>query len=247
MRGVKLVSLNIERSKHLDRVIPFLEREKPDIFCAMELAERDITRFEQVVGECRGFAPMMTHAAEAPDTQPAIIGTGIFSATPGTAEIVYYRGSEEGARSLPTKSVMSDINLIRFDFAHEGTGNRIVTTHFTWTPDGRASQQQRIDLAALFAYLDSCDEFVLCGDLNAPRGGEIFSQIAARYTDNIPAEYTGSIDVTLHRAGHLLSERMDTKMVDGLFTTPAYRVSDVHLSDGVSDHMAIVAHISRDA
>ena len=34
-------------------------------------------------------------------------------------------------------------------------------------------------------------------------------------------------------------------MVDGLFTTPAYKASDVKLVDGISDHMAIVAKINR--
>jgi hypothetical protein len=32
-------------------------------------------------------------------------------------------------------------------------------------------------------------------------------------------------------------------VVDGLFTTPEYKATDVGLVDGVSDHMAIVATI----
>jgi hypothetical protein len=34
-------------------------------------------------------------------------------------------------------------------------------------------------------------------------------------------------------------------MVDGLFTTPAYEAQDVKLVDGVSDHMAVVAPITK--
>jgi hypothetical protein len=38
---------------------------------------------------------------------------------------------------------------------------------------------------------------------------------------------------------------MDTKMVDGLFSTPGYLVSDVELHSGVSDHMAITANVAK--
>ena len=85
------------------------------------------------------------------------------------------------------------------------------------------------------------EPFVLAGDFNAPRGGEIFSHIAERYTDNIPPHYTTSIDGTLHRAGPI------PFMVDGLFTTPSYRAKGVHLEFGVSDHAAVAATIEKNA
>lgn len=245
MPAIKLISVNVERSKHLDRVLPFIQREQPDVLCVMELCERDIARFESVAGECRAFSAMMMHPGDAPETEPILIGNGIFSAHPGATRIEYYRGNESHARSLPALDVMEDISLIRFDMQKGGETFRIVTTHFTWTPDGTSSQQQRVDLQALFQYLDTCEEVILCGDFNAPRGGEIFSLLAEKYADNIPSEYESSIDIHLHRAGHLASEQMDKKMVDGLFTTPAYGVSNVKLVSGVSDHMAIVADITR--
>jgi hypothetical protein len=34
-------------------------------------------------------------------------------------------------------------------------------------------------------------------------------------------------------------------MVDGLFTTKEYQATDVHLVDGLSDHMAIVGTITK--
>lgn len=98
--------------------------------------------------------------------------------------------------------------------------------------------QQRL-LPKLLETLGSFPELILAGDFNAPRGGEVFGTIAARYKDNIPPEYKTSIDGGLHRAGKL------EYMVDGLFTTPQYIASKVRLIDGVSDHMAIVAEINR--
>ncbi len=50
------------------------------------------------------------------------------------------------------------------------------------------------------------------------------------------------ICLNVERSKHL---ELADKMVDGLFTTPAYRASDVRLQFGVSDHVAIVATIEK--
>jgi|GEM_PF-5115909 hypothetical protein len=42
-----------------------------------------------------------------------------------------------------------------------------------------------------------------------------------------------------------LQELMDKKMVDGVFSTPEYEVSNVQLHSGVSDHLAITGDISK--
>ena len=76
---------------------------------------------------------------------------------------------------------------------------------------------------------------VLCGDFNAPRGGEIFTRLATQSRDNVPSHYVTSIDPKLHRAGPL------QLMVDGLFSTDGYRLSEVVLHNGVSDHCTITA------
>jgi endonuclease/exonuclease/phosphatase family metal-dependent hydrolase len=80
---------------------------------------------------------------------------------------------------------------------------------------------------------------VLCGDFNAPRGKEIFSRLAAHWTDHVPLAHTTSLDPVLHRAGAL------QLMVDGIFSTPDYDVSGVRLHQGVSDHCAITARIGK--
>ena len=95
-----------------------------------------------------------------------------------------------------------------------------------------------LSVKRLLACLEPEEEFTLCGDFNAPRGGEIFTALAMRYQDNIPLEYASSIDGNLHRKGPL------PYMVDGLFTTPSYIASDVSLQSGVSDHCAILATVS---
>jgi endonuclease/exonuclease/phosphatase (EEP) superfamily protein YafD len=114
----------------------------------------------------------------------------------------------------------------------------IANTHFTWTPDGKASEQQRIDLPQLLKKLEQYPELILCGDFNAPRGEEIFSQLCEHFTDNLPADVVSTIDPKLHRTQGKFDLAVDT-----IFSTPGYQVKDVQVFEGISDHKAIVGTI----
>ena len=241
--ALKLISVNIERSKHLERVLPFIEREQPDVLCVQELMERDLPAFQKRVGS-GVYAPTALHPAE---NDPGVFGLGIFSRFPMQSDVRYYWG--DGSTNVPfdfssaeSKHATESHALVLSTIAAD-TSYRIATTHFTWTPDGSTDDYQRRDLRSLLVAAEG-EAFVLCGDFNAPRvhagaPGQIFAALAARYRDNIPPQYTTSIDKDLHRAGDL------QLMVDGLFTTPEYIAKDVHLVNGVSDHMAIVATIEK--
>lgn len=246
MASISLVSLNIERSKHLDLVIPFLEQRAPDVICVQELLERDIPLFEATFDMQCIFGPSGFHPADEPDTEPVMMGSAILSRLPiRMQKIEYYAGSEAMARSDAPQEILHHKKLITCDVDKGGAVFRIATTHFTWTPKGRPSDEQREDMRNLLGLLASAGEFVLTGDFNAPRGGEMFGELASRYTDNIPPQYATSIDIPMHYAGRLSPHELADKMVDGLFTTPGYRVSDVELVSGVSDHCAIVAKVSK--
>jgi mRNA deadenylase 3'-5' endonuclease subunit Ccr4 len=47
---IKLASVNIERSNHLDRVEKFLTGYQPDVLCLQEVCARDLPLFEQLMG-----------------------------------------------------------------------------------------------------------------------------------------------------------------------------------------------------
>lgn len=251
--GLHLISLNIERSKHLLRVIPFLTHARPDVTCIQELCEPDIQAFEKVAGNLVAFAPMSRYPTEG---RP-VVGIGIFARIPvETYGVEYYRGNPDTIpnfdfSSAASKYASENAMFLYADFEHEGSQFRIGTTHFTWTPDGAPDDFQRKDLKALLQILSALGELVFCGDFNAPRGGEIFSELAGRYTDNIPKDILWSIDRDLHRAGR---EKLETEvqksglpglLVDGLFSTPGYVISNVILTCGISDHCAIRADIER--
>lgn len=245
--SIKLVSLNIEMSKHLGLVEKFLISEMPDVVCLQELLEHDIPRISVACpGATHIFQPMSRMISEVPG---AIYGIGIFSrikvVTHGEQ---YYVGRPallpESDLSDPRTFNAANRMVMWCDVEKDGTQLRFATTHFTWTPDGRPSDEQRRNMHTLIGVLGDLGEFILTGDFNAPRGGEIFAMLTERYTDNVPAKYKTSIDIALHRDGKLRLNELIDKMVDGLFSTPAYLVSDAKMISGVSDHCALVADVS---
>jgi endonuclease/exonuclease/phosphatase family metal-dependent hydrolase len=245
---INLISLNIERSKHLDLVIPFLQAQNADVVCLQELMEYDIPLFGSELGMHHVYVGEKSHEAEG---KRGIMGNGIFSRLPVLeSKTVYYVGDAEhmpmqDMTDVHTKHATQNSAVLFCDIEKENELFRLATTHFTWTPDGKPDDYQRADMKKLLDTLAGSGEFVLTGDFNAPRGGEIFSILAEKYKDNIPPEYKTSIDLDLHRAGHIPEEEMDKKMVDGVFSTPEYIVTDVELHSGVSDHLAIAASISK--
>lgn len=238
---LKIVHLNIEGSKHLDLVIPFLVAQGPDVVCLQELLSCDIRLLEEELGMRCLFAPMaQDYGSES--------GIGIFSRHPSSAE----RASQYGGRwddglvpyvhGDPTRRagyLSSKFILLSCDLKKEGETFHVATTHFPVTPHGEATDFQREDMKRLLGLLEKEGEFVLMGDFNAPRGGEIFSMLSEKYKDNIPPHVTTSIDGAIHRAGQL------PHMVDGIFSTPGYEVSNVIGHTGVSDHWAFTAEVKK--
>src|SRR3989338_8311574 len=104
--SIKLISLNIERSKHLNVVLPFLKREKPDVVCIQELLERDIQGFVAAqVGGNYIYAPMLRHMET--DGSP-LVGEAIFTHLPVIRkDIQYYVGN---ANDIPEHYYSNETN-----------------------------------------------------------------------------------------------------------------------------------------
>lgn len=238
----KLISINIENEKHIERVLDFVSREKPDVLCLQEVLERDVPVFEKALDTRGIFAPM--GILPVADSREEIIGVGIFSSFPLNNVQSHYYAKYGREPRVWTDEVtnLADRVLLSAKITTGETSYTVATTHFTWTPDGQATDRQRRDLSAFLDVLSRYDEILFSGDMNAPRGLETFEAIANRYQDHIPPEYLTSLDPELHKTKgekHL--------MVDGLFGTPHYSTTDVRLQSGISDHMAIVATISSPA
>ncbi|MDO8584734.1 MAG: endonuclease/exonuclease/phosphatase family protein [bacterium] len=240
-QSLKLISVNIEGHKHLDLVLPFLRSNNPDVVCLQEVYEPDFQMLCEALGMKGHFTPMTLIQLDK-KTGPRIPwGIGLLTHLPFTdMRERYYYGDRA---TIPENNDNFDTiykALVSCIAQKDGVDYTIGTSHFTWTPNGEANENQRRDMPMFLSAITERPEMVFCGDFNAPRGREMFAVIAERYKDNIPASYDSSIDENLHRVRPKLRY-----MVDCLFSTPQYLASNVRLVSGVSDHCAIVADISK--
>ena len=241
---MKVVSINIELSKHLDRVFAFIAQENPDVLCLQELLEEDFAKFKEQTGLAGVFqASGYVRHPDYADCKTKKEGVGIFARDIVSSGHAFYVGKAENL-SLPIDTYLASEDkamnkaLIWAEVRHEDTLYKFVNVQLPVTEQGSVTPFQMQVIDNLLAKLDTMGDFILCGDTNAPRGRESFARFTAKYTDNIPAQYMTSLDQNLHRVKGLIY------MVDGLFTTNRYRASDVRLVDGVSDHMAVVGMIT---
>jgi endonuclease/exonuclease/phosphatase family metal-dependent hydrolase len=237
MNGVSIVTLNIEHDQHLAKIQNFFLQRQPNVILLQEVLRRDIHIFRDNLGyECiftgLGFVEVQGTIEE--------IGLLTGSKLPILdSDVSYYFGNSEDLHliSLETITKMARA-IIRIEVQSNGQTYCIANTHFTWTPDGKPTPQQHIDYKALLNILRPTPEFVLCGDFNAPRGTTIFDNLACIFKDNIPLEVTSTLDKKAHKAGHL------NLVVDGVFSTPKYKLFNITVISDLSDHCAIYGEVA---
>ncbi len=240
--AVKLITLNVEKDTHLERQKEFFAREDADILCLHELFYGDYQRLTANDGVEGVFAPMC-HTERA-DGSDDVLGSAIITSLPlaDTTAHVYRNDASPLATYVWRETPQSVLKRTLLTASLEMPGGadlRLATTHFTWSANAAVTPEQSLDVSRVLGLLEKEERVVFCGDMNAPRGGEIFGKLAASYKDCVPSSHTTSLDADLHYAGDL------QLMVDGLFTSPHYEARDVRLIGGVSDHLAIIATLDN--
>jgi endonuclease/exonuclease/phosphatase family metal-dependent hydrolase len=246
---MKLVSLNVERYVHTDKVFPFLLAESADVICLQEAIPEYQTYLESL-GYTTHFEPRCIH-----DHDSHAYIDGLLFASKIPAEIVVHGYFKPGAiierevfdheterNPTPRHVIVGTIyqNQVPYTFA---------TTHFTWTKDGDVGcDAQAEDMKHFMSFVQTLPPHVMCGDFNIPRGyNQHYTTLREFYQDEIPLSYTTSLDAAHHRLQRdpLQSEKVNRYLVDYIFQTGGYEVSSVELRFGVSDHAALVAEVGR--
>jgi endonuclease/exonuclease/phosphatase family metal-dependent hydrolase len=254
---IKLISLNVEGSKHWDRIDPFLDDQNADVICLQEVFEEDLLHIEQRLRMLSFFAPMTLRHYDFSDERSPYkkMGIAILSRLPILAtKTQYYHASAQELQHLDnsnehTQDASIWRALLSVNIDRDGETFTIATTHFTWTPDGLSRDYQYTAAHALLALLGEMPDVALCGDFNMPRGiNDVYELFSKKYRDAIPASYTSSLDLTFHRAKDdpQAAEEIAKYMVDYLFLSKGYAAENVQLHSGVSDHCAIIASLSPD-
>lgn len=239
---MKLITLNMERSCHLDRILPFLQQEQPDLICLQEVMKSDLGSLQAASGLSHCAMSLMTQHPNEINRGPH--GIAILSRYEcSESQEFVYSGQGDGSLLFDRTSLETKLNTSRYLVLLVKTETpegifHVGTTHFPWTPDGQPRDFQFKSAEKIISQF-STEPIVFTGDLNSPRGGPVFSLFSEQWQDCIPKQEKTSIDPKLHRAGPL------ELMVDGLFLSHHYQAKEVKLISGVSDHKAIVATIQR--
>lgn len=236
---LRLGSLNVEKYKHLDlRVIPALRAADLDVICLQEVPEDKVSHLESSLGASAFFVPTAIRVDPESQTEKAF-GLAILmrrGEMQAYDHFIYHSAALEG-QPAPADRILQYASVEK-----DGICYRVGNTHFTWTPDGEASEDQFRDLDLLFGVINKHvpdGDLILCGDFNAPRGKIVWDMLANRYRDNIPQWVFTTLDQTYHRAAPIFY------VVDGMFTSRHYAAFDMDVQDGISDHMLITGSITR--
>ena len=240
-----MLSLNIEGSKHLDtRVFPFLKQQQADVICLQEVFEVDVDRIEKTLGFKGKYVPLANVDKVTKHTPKPMGLWGIYLGSRLPIDEIgceFYKGTIDQTPIFLTNNNPNAINrAIVWMKVLDGEKDYVIAnTHFIWSMHGQPTLYQHQYLDKLFQITRKLPPHILCGDFNAPRGREIFTRLAEEYRDNIPLEITTTLDENFHYAGKL------EFVVDGMFSSPEYQVSEVKVVSGLSDHMALVAEVRR--
>jgi len=247
--ALKLLTLNIEHDRHLERVAQTIATHSPDIVCLQEVFEKDCATLAAAGSYQFKYAistlmPDRTGVQSTPrgfgGGSPRSWGLAVLTRLPVQHQTVAYYADDPRIRIFGSPNDPRRL-LIMTELHHEGRTYKIGTTHFTWSMAGATTDEQRADFARLKQVLLPYPDYVLCGDFNAPRGGEMFSLFTNELglIDHLPADVTTTIDPQFHYAGAL------ELAVDTIFATPEYRLTDVQVLEGISDHKGILAMVER--
>ena len=222
---MRIVSVNIEGSRHLERVAALLDELEPDVVCVQELFKRDQKLITERYTHC-AFASMTLQERDGHPYEEVGLG---FASNEAFEPISHRYG---GPQTLTTYIRSDETRLQRWLLGGVVDGTTIMTTHMMVTPDASIMPFQFKDAEAIIGFLEEHHRIIFCGDLNTPRTGPIFERFASVLIDTIPGEVTTTLDQQLHRSApiHLV--------VDGAFVRGIEARTSLRF--GVSDHAALI-------
>lgn len=253
--SIKLVTLNVGRglNKNHLKSIDFLAESDCEIACIQDMREDALPDLKKIFPAAQYFAPMCRHMYLAPSG--VSVGVGIFSRTlpfrslstsayvNNVLPVLNLEGVSNDGQHVDLQKIRETESrlLVVAEIEKNGVLFKIGTTHGIWVKGGVPDDHQRQGTQRLLSAITKEGDMVLAGDLNAARGGEIYSTLVKQLKDRVPAKVDNSLDPELHP----LRGRLKL-MVDYFFTAGAgYTVSDVNIIFGISDHGVLSGTISR--
>lgn len=238
---MRVIGLNIEGDRHLQGLLTSLPLLHPDVVLLQELHEKDLSTLAEALGMAGVHYSVMGDLTCAPDEYESY-GIAVLTKNQSQERINTVYGvfnADYPEYWDKTSDRPSNCCLLAVSTEVDSAEYVVATTHGAWSPKGEIIPAQQVCMEALLKEVQALPSLILEGDFNTPRGAGLYEELSSRYRDCLPSTVTTSIDPSLHRAGAL------QLVVDGLFASSEYRLENVEVLEGYSDHKAIVADIFR--
>lgn len=239
--SVSFFTLNIEADKHKGNIEAYLKTNNPDVVFLQEVYKIHAEEWASKYGYHLSFAPHVDFNIYEHIFKP--LGEwGIATLTknkPTKVKIDYY---SEPPLVIPhdfMKVLKHPRALLVSQIKEDGNIYSFVNTHFTWALTEDADIAQYPDYQRMQKLLDKLPSFLLAGDLNTNRGSRVYRELASRYIDHLPKNLESTLDPVLFRKPEL------KLVVDHLFSTPDYKISNVQVLTGLSDHCGITCSVMK--
>ena len=244
---MKLVSLNVEGVVHVQRVLAFITRERPDVLCLQE-AGTPYQALLQAEGYQVTFVPRCIRTHEGEEFTDGLLFASLHPATvtpynfylPHEGVLQEHFDDVLERNNTPGQILLGEVHL-------DGQTYHVGTTHFTWTKNGDIPGiAQESDMQEFLLLVSQFPPHVMCGDFNIPRASNrLYANLLTRYQDEIPATIKSSLDAEHHRLKDIPEKvhLLERYMVDYIFSQPGYTVRDVRQVFGLSDHSALVCEV----
>jgi len=262
---LKIIHLNIERSKHIDNVLKLLKEEKPDIVCFQEAMISDIKNIALKLNYQTAFAPRFLIKNNDGEDQE---GSAILSKY-SILKIKNYKYNDKLPVNVPVYSedepiskknvrpknrFLFNYNLLTASIKNsEGKKITVATTHFPvvdHSAPGLADHELGSikdinELEHADIYLERLisnirllnDPLIFTADLNNARGEYVYDALAHELVDIVPNSIQSTIDPKLHRKSGL------KLVVDTMMTSFNVSVKKFRIIEGISDHKALISLI----
>lgn len=227
---MRILSVNIEGSRHLDTVSKLIDEYDADVACVQELFEADRALLDDRFAEV-AFYPRILQAWDGRPAAPK--GIAIASKNRFEPLVVRYAGPDE----LVPYERFDESTVRRAIVAGSFGGLLVATTHMMVTEGASVQPFQFKDVDAILSILEPYRRVLLCGDFNATRGGPVYDVLSRAFTDRIAPDVRSTLDPEMHKA------RPKELVVDGCFTRDVDARCELRF--GVSDHAALLIETSE--
>lgn len=246
---MKLLSVNIEGQRHLDKIKALLIGENADVVCLAECFPDTVEFISSGKYPYQLFASTYMVDQDGEDrlisSKTRRWGEAILSKYPLIdTRITYLSMDSYGPDNLPIHGTDNHIPaLLLASVKIKGEKYQMGTVHLTWTPKATMTKRQKENVGELLSLVKN-QEIVLAGDFNILRGNQVYGQMTSFFKDNIPPMIESTIDPDLHYRNTKQSGILKL-VVDYIFSTSEYRVSDVRVISHVSDHCALSCVVNK--